>query len=672
MWSYSLCLRLRKDDFMRKSKSIVAIGMACSLLVTSGIPAQAAETQNKKEEVVYIMTNAAGDMDSAYVVNIMDGGTITDYGNYSSVKMLNTTDKISLDGDTVQFSSKADKVYYEGTLKQVEIPWNISITYYLDGTQYEPEELAGKSGALKIKFKITENTACKNNFFDDYALQAAFSLDTTKCKNIKAEDATIANVGDQKQLSYTILAGKGISTSITADVTDFEMDAVSINGVKLNFSIDVDSSELTDQVKELEDGIEKIANGSNEVSDGAKQLQTGGADAKTGTEDLTEGIKTLDDGTSNLTNGMKKMQTGLQTLNTKSNQLVSGSKEVKQALSKIQKALNGVSTDTKNIEKLVSASGSIQKAIKDLKQGAKELETAASYASYKSEMKKNGLDIDTLKSGNTAAINNLNTQIAQLNETLSQIKDVPGYEEQVKQLQEQVNSLSQTVTLLQGNNGAITGTEQYLNGVSSAAGQLYAGLEQLDSNYETFNKSINTLATTMKKMLVNMSALSEGINTLCTQYKTLDKGITAYTNGVGNLVQGYSQLMAGVSQLSSGSKQLLSGAKSLDSGMGNLYDGITSLADGAGKVSTGADKMRNKTTGMDTKIDEKIDDVTKSITGTDSEVVSFASEKNKNIKSVQFVIKTSAITMPEQKEEKQETEEKLNFGQKILHLFGIK
>ena len=56
---------------------------------------------------------------------------------------------------------------------------------------------------------------------------------------------TVAEVGADKQLLYTILPGKGLDTSIYADVQNFEMDAISINGIKLNFNLEIDEEELT-------------------------------------------------------------------------------------------------------------------------------------------------------------------------------------------------------------------------------------------------------------------------------------------------------------------------------------------------------------------------------------------------------------------------------------------
>lgn len=133
---------------------------------------QTSEAAQTKEEVVYIMLDADGNVDSVNVVNIFGKGEITDYGNYSSVKMLTSTNPISQDGDKITFVSDQDRLYYQGTLDNAQIPWAVSIEYTLDGKKITPEELAGQSGALKIHVKITENEKFKGSFYDSCALQA--------------------------------------------------------------------------------------------------------------------------------------------------------------------------------------------------------------------------------------------------------------------------------------------------------------------------------------------------------------------------------------------------------------------------------------------------------------------------------------------------------------------
>ena len=225
---------------MKRMTKITAAALSVLLLGSLAAPAVAEAAPSEKEEVIYIMTDAAGKVTDMEAVNIFAGGDITDYGDYSAVKMLNTTDQIAQDGSKITFSSSADKVYYQGTMKNTAIPWNISIRYFLDGKEYSARDIAKKSGALEIRFSVSKNKSCKGSFYEDYALQASFTLDTDLCKNITSSGATVANVGSDKQLTYTILPGKGIDTSIRADVTDFEMDAVAINGVRLHMNFEVD------------------------------------------------------------------------------------------------------------------------------------------------------------------------------------------------------------------------------------------------------------------------------------------------------------------------------------------------------------------------------------------------------------------------------------------------
>lgn len=134
------------------------------------------------------------------------------------------------------------------------------------------------------------------HIFDDCAIQASFTLDTEQCRNIEAPDATIANVGGSKQLTYTVLPGKGIDTAITADVTDFEMGAVSINGIHLNLNVDIDDEELKDKVGELIDAVEQLDDGARELSDGSEELLDGTSSLKDGSLSLHSGIASLDEG----------------------------------------------------------------------------------------------------------------------------------------------------------------------------------------------------------------------------------------------------------------------------------------------------------------------------------------------------------------------------------------
>ena len=74
---------------------------------------------------------------------------------------------------------------------------------------------------------------------------------------------------------------------------------------------------------------------------------------------------------------------------------------------------------------------------------------------------------------------------------------------------------------------------------------------------------------------------------------------------------------------------------------------------------------------MDTQIDDEVHAMTASICASKAEVISFVSEKNTAVDSVQFVIKTAAIERAEAAPTPVVAEAPLNFWQKLLRLFGL-
>jgi len=210
----------------------------CGLFVVNLVLSQglcsvsAAEANTQKEEVVYGMLDEAGNVTGIYVVNSFSDSKIVDYGDYTSIRNLTTEDELILEDGKITGTSSADKLYYQGNLETKDLPWRIAIHYYMDEKEYSAKDIAGMDGELKIRIAITQNEACDSSFWDGYALQATVTLDSEKCRNIEADQATIANVGSDKQLSYIILPGEGADLEITADVTDFEMDEIQINRYK--------------------------------------------------------------------------------------------------------------------------------------------------------------------------------------------------------------------------------------------------------------------------------------------------------------------------------------------------------------------------------------------------------------------------------------------------------
>lgn len=98
-----------------------------------------------KEEVIYAVLDARGQVDGLYAVNIFEGGDIVDYGDYTSVHPLNTEDQIAYENGVVSFHSDAQRVYYQGNLSDRNLPWRFSLTYRLNGQIIEADEADGSA-----------------------------------------------------------------------------------------------------------------------------------------------------------------------------------------------------------------------------------------------------------------------------------------------------------------------------------------------------------------------------------------------------------------------------------------------------------------------------------------------------------------------------------------------
>ena len=649
---------------MKNYNKIIAVAMAgaiCGSTAFSSI-SLAATKSSEKEEVIYANLTSSGDIEKIYAVNIFEDKDIVDYGVYETVKNMNTMDKINYSNGKITIQNSEDKLYYQGIMKQnTEMPWTIKVRYKLDGVEYAPSELAGKSGKLEISISIKENKNCKKNFFENYALQTVVQLDTNLCENIKSDEATMANVGGLKQLTYTILPGNEKDIKITSDVTDFEMSEIQVNGINLNLGLDkdsIDTSSLTGELDKLKDAVNDLDDGANELNDGAKKL---------------------DDGAVTLTDGIKTIQDGLDQLNSKSSSLTSGSSEVLSALKTIQSSLNNVSTSSKDLKQLSSASTSIKSGIDSLVKGLKTVDS--SIDTYNSSLKKAGLNsaselaqknkqaisalgitstqrklYSAYTSGGSQAVSAELAKLAQAgdSEAVKLYKQVSaGNTDAVTQYVQAAGKLISVETLLKADASYIEGSSKLINGIdaqmSTSSGQttLMSGAVSLQTNYKKFDASIQDLVSSLNNLMANMTQLKSGINKLTDNYATLDSGIKEYTSAVNKITNGYSKVYEG--------------ALDLVSGTHSLYKGTTELTDGTGE-------FKGETSDLDSKVDDEVDSMIDNFAGGDFEVESFVSDKNTDVDSVQFVIKTEAIKKEEVKVEEEKTEE-LNFWQKLLNLF---
>lgn len=611
-----------------KLHKITAAALAALLVGSLSAPALAKAAPSEKEEVIYILTDASGAVTDIEAVNIFAGGEILDYGDYSDVKPLNTDDVITQNGDTITFSSSADKVYYQGTMESTDIPWSISILYFLDGQEYAAEDMAGKSGALEIRFSVSKNEDCTGSFYEDYALQAAFTLDTERCMNIVCEGATVANVGSDKQLTYTILPGKGIDTQITADVTDFALEAVTINGVRLSMDIEVDDAALSDKVDEIVSAVDRMDSGASELRDGTGTLYeaTGTLDSKVG--ELYNGVGTL-------TNGAASLYAGLTEATAKNSTLTAAAYSAYEGLCSAASVALNVQLETNGMEPVTLTPSNYSAVLLGL---LAALDADAVYdKAYQSAL-------ETVTAQVEAQADELYAQAAAQTVLAQLIQN--GYTEE------------KAAAYLETEDGKAAVANAVTAMTDEQKTQLREAYIQQQMTSDEVTAQINAAVATVSAAAEQVSALKGQLDS----YGVFYQGLTDYTAAVDSAATGAGSLSAGLNTLYGSTETLQASVGELHSAVGELYGGTEELADGASEFV-------DKTADIDTQIDDEIESMTASVTGGDSEVVSFVSAKNTNVTAVQFVIKAAAIEKPDTTAADTQAEPSTTFWQKLTALF---
>ena len=620
-----------KTKNVKKASTFV---LTTSILMGSVYPAFA-DTNTSKDEVVYVKLNNNGNVDNVYVVNSFDvknGEKIVDYGRYSNVLNLSTSDKLNYSSGVVDVnvSDTNKKFYYQGDMKNCEIPWDINIRYTLDGKNISSEELAGKSGNLEISFDIKKNDTVDEVFFNNYALQISLTLDGDKCSDIIADGGTIASVGNNKTITYIKLAGEEASYTINSNVENFEMDSISFNGLNMDMNVDVNVDDMTSSFDTLVDAIDKLNDGASELKSGVDTYKKGVSTLYTGSSKLQEGVSSYKSGVNSLDKGINSLQSGLNGYKDGVNSLYSNS----------QKLLEGAKSLNSGVKALESGVSSLNQGVNNLESG-----------------------LNTLAYGSSSYKQNVNSYVQSVNQVVSALKSNLS-EEQIEAL-----NLDALVSGAQGLASAYENIDLGINNSKVDASSISDGAGSLANNIGTLSQGSNNLYSGIEALSGGSGALLSGINEIEGGASSLKSGSSALVSGINEIEGGASSLKSGSSALVSGINEIEGGASSLKNGSSTLVSGIDSIGEGVSALSKGTNELNSKTSNLPDEIDDKIDEMVSKYSNSDFNPVSFASEENTNVESVQFAIRTDAIKVKDEEKVEEEKVEEKNMWQLFTDLF---
>lgn len=671
------------------------------------------EKEIGKEETVYVIADSTGKEQkvivSDHLINNDDKATIEDASTLTDIENVKGDETFTQSGNKLVWQADGNDIYYQGT-STGQLPVSQKITYSLDGKEISPEELAGRSGKVTIRFDYTNNEKVKADIGGKeeeicvpfVALSGMVLGD--EFTNIEVENGKVIADGNRSVVVGYALPGLKDSldvdesdfdaditipeyVEVTADVENFSLDTtmtvvanatnfISAEGESDTSSIDELLDTLTDATEQLEDGSAELADGVDTLKDSLGEFQDGmgtlkdgiaaytqGADAlNTGIGTLKGGIDTLADNVPALTSGVGQLKDGADSAAAGAESLATGAAQVSAGVDQLVGTIQGMGTTLEaskegvygnfqasagmTYEQAQATVQSLQSAQDNLKAGIDYDVQAAGYYAQAASYVAGG--------GNTA-----DAQYAQL---------VGGAQQLAGGAQQYYAGVAQALTA-SGMNYSITNASEaaaVIDALGDTIAALQNGMGQVDGALNAINQveasltggdsmtQLTALQQGAAQVAAGASELSEGIG-------ALDAGITKLNESAGTLSSGVGQLKDGAAQLADGSSTLVANNGTLNDGAGQLKDGTNAIADGVNLLSDGAHQLAD---GIVTFNEEGVEKILNSYNGdmeplmdriqavldAGAEYQSYTDIADGVNGSVKFIYKTDAISAEDEKD----------------------
>lgn len=288
---------------------------------SNGAPVSLGSVSDGPEEVIYGRLDNRGRPRSAYAVvelSVAAPGKISHHGQYTEVENLTDTSPIEYSNGTVTLEAeRAGLYYYQGKLRKALMPWDIEITYKLDGKELDADDLSGASGELEVDIHTSINSGFDPYFADNYMLQISVTLDSELCEDISARNGTVASAGSSKTITFVVLPGSEGDVGFSAKVRDFSMSGFTIAGVLYNqesmmsgMGEDIDG--ITSGISQLTGAISTLAGAAGQLRDGAGELDENGGTLSEASGQIYEALSQIAEGLEGF--DMSEMGEGLEQL----------------------------------------------------------------------------------------------------------------------------------------------------------------------------------------------------------------------------------------------------------------------------------------------------------------------------------------------------------------------
>ena len=282
------------------------------------------ESDAGKVETVYVTADANGAVNdvivSEWLKNASASAELKDTTELKDIVNVKGPETFKDNGNgSLTWDAEGSDIYYQGTTDK-QLPVAMKITYTLDGKEISPEELAGKSGRVTIRFEYENNAKQTVNVdgkdievYTPFAMVSGMMLDSDKFTNVEISNGKVISDGGNYVVMGVALPGlkesldisdekwdeledaddikEKLSNSfeITADTTDFEL-GMTITMASSDILSDFGLTDITgsDKIEDLKSDMSELNDGSNQLVDGAKALKEQKSSTMAQTSSTTE------------------------------------------------------------------------------------------------------------------------------------------------------------------------------------------------------------------------------------------------------------------------------------------------------------------------------------------------------------------------------------------------
>lgn len=349
----------------------------------------------EKEETVYVNADARGTVKNITVSSWLKNGDsaeeLTDVTRLTDVVNVKGDETFTQDGNTYVWAAEGKDIYYQGETAEA-LPVDVKVTYYLDEKEINPEELAGKSGKVKIRFDYENHSTQKTEIggketelYVPFVAASTLILDSDRFVNVEVENGKILSDGKNTIVAGVAMPGlydsldllnlEGFEdvdipeyVEVTADVTDFEV-AMTATILMPDVLSELDTDDM-DGFDDLKDDMEELNDATYELIDGCVELDDGVQELKDNMPDLWDGAVELDDGAVELNDGAWELDDGAQDLMDGADKLNDGAKDIREGAKELDQGVGtlqaGAGLLNENMPKLTGGVNTLAAGLQSL------------------------------------------------------------------------------------------------------------------------------------------------------------------------------------------------------------------------------------------------------------------------------------------------------------------